>query len=99
MKNVNLPQTMSNVHAFMNGKISKLAFPACLSNLLSMYCVFSLKIGTNDCKIFKLNDGFMSFRIGFQNVPALKKKENQIFQFIQRTGNFSWCFFFLTSCI
>lgn len=76
-KNANSPQTMSSVHWFINGKISKFAFPTCVSNLLSIICVFSLKIGTNDCKIFKLNDGFMSFRMGFQNVPAWKQRKQK----------------------
>lgn len=67
---VYLPHTMSNVHAFINGKMSKFVFPACLSNLSSIIWVFSLKIGTNDCKIFGLNDGFIIFRMGFQNAPA-----------------------------
>lgn len=69
-KLLNLPHTMSKVHSFMNGRISKLLFPASLSNLSTMLFVFPLKIGTNDCKIFELNDGFISFRIGFQNEPA-----------------------------
>lgn len=74
---------MSNVHAFINGKISKFMFPASVSNLLSMDLVLSLKIGTNDCKIFELNDGFISFRIGFQKEPALKKKKKNSTKKIQ----------------
>lgn len=44
-----------------------------------MMLVFSLKIGTNDCSIFKLNDGFRSFRTGFQHVPA-KNGQNLFLQ-------------------
>lgn len=82
-KTLNLPQTMSNVREFMNGKISKHEFPACLSNWLSIYCAFSLKIGTNDCKIFKLKLGFIAFLNGFQNVPAMKgeRGKNKIILF------------------
>lgn len=68
---------MSNVQAFINGKISKFSFPTSASNLLSIFAVFSLKIGTNDCKIFELNDGFISFRIGFQKAPAEQQQQQK----------------------
>lgn len=69
-KNVGLPQTMSKVQACMYCERSKFWFPASLSKLSSIMLVLSLKIGTNDCKIFKLNVGLRSLRIGFQNAPA-----------------------------
>lgn len=64
------PQTMSNVQACIYCDKSKLEFPASLSKFSSIILVLSLKIGTNDCSIFRLNVGFNSFRIGFQNAPA-----------------------------
>lgn len=73
---VNLPHIMSKVHAFINGKISKFMLPASLSSFISMFLVLILKIGTNDCKIFKLNDGFICFRIGFQKAPAETKHKS-----------------------
>lgn len=44
--------------------------------------VLSLKIGTNDCSIFKLNVGLRSLRMGFQNAPALgwNKETDAIFK-------------------
>lgn len=63
------PQTISSVHACMYCDKSKLGFPASLSKFSSIILVLSLKIGTNDCSIFKLNVGFKSLRIGFQKAP------------------------------
>lgn len=69
-KGDSIPQTISKVHACMYFDISKFGFPASLSKFSSIMLVLSLKIGTNDCRIFKLNVGFNSLRIGLQNAPA-----------------------------
>lgn len=61
-----LPETMSKVHAFMYGKMSKWPFPTSSSKFSTKILILSLKIGINVCRSFKLNDGFIIFRIGFQ---------------------------------
>lgn len=61
---------MSNVHANMYGDISIIPLFNSAPILLNIRLVFSLKIGTNDCRIFILKHGFMSFRIGFHTAPA-----------------------------
>lgn len=78
------PHTISNVHANMYCDTSKFFLPTSASKLSSMIFVLSLKIGTNDCNIFKLNDGFSSFRIGFQNAPASDKLKSDLIEMTRK---------------
>lgn len=64
---INLPQTISKVHAKNCLEISKASFwPINCARLSTMIFVFSLKTGMNDESILLLNVGLSSFLIGFQ---------------------------------
>lgn len=65
-----IPEIMSSVHSFMYGRISKCGFATSLSKFSSKIRIFSLNIGINVRKTFKLNDGFMSRRIGRHTADA-----------------------------
>lgn len=58
------PQTISSVHACINGVISKYVPPTNSSKLLTKRCTFSLKIGMNDWRILMLKVEFNTLRCG-----------------------------------
>lgn len=79
-----IPEIISNVHSFMYGRISKCGFATSLSKFSSKIRIFSLNIGINVCKTFKLNDGFISRRIGRHTADArFNGNLNVVFSFLR----------------
>lgn len=76
---MNLQQTTSITVSNMYSDISKFDSPTLLLKFFNKTKDVSLKIGTNDCSTFELNEEFSDFRIGFHSDPSfvLKKQTNK----------------------
>lgn len=64
---------MSNVQAFICGKMLNFEPSANFTKFSKKISVFALKTGMNDCKIFILKAELSILRIGFQTRDAIKK--------------------------